>query len=265
MVFGVHFLPRKIKRSPSTSKGGDGGVVKNDASSINKEIEWEVRPGGMLVQKRVVAVAVAAEAEAEDSSSRSLVMIKIKVSHGLCHHDVTLPAQSTFGDLKRVLENTTCLEPKEQRLLFRGKERDDDEYLHMVGVTDMSKVILLEDPASRERKLQEVKQTRVMPKAYDAIAHVRVKVDKLSQKVAGLTSIVHSGTKFANSEYVLLTELLMTQLLKLDAIEGDGEVKLQRRIEVCRVQSFLETLDHLKARNSNEFGTSSNGVLMTTE
>ena len=35
-----------------------------------------------------------------------------------------------------------------------------------------------------------------------------------------------------DKEFVVLTELLMMQLLKLDSIEADGEAKVQRRIEV---------------------------------
>ena len=35
-----------------------------------------------------------------------------------------------------------------------------------------------------------------------------------------------------DKEFVVLTELLLMQLLKLDSIEADGEAKVQRRIEV---------------------------------
>ena len=87
------------------------------------------------------------------------------------------------GDLKRVLAHETGLEPKEQRLLFRGKEKENDECLHMVGVKEMSKVILLEDPASKEKKLEEMKKDQGILKAYEAIAKVKVEVDKLSEKV----------------------------------------------------------------------------------
>lgn len=55
-----------------------------------------------------------------------------------------------------VLSLLTGLEPKEQRLLFKGKERENDEYLHMVGVGDKDKVLLLEDPAYREKKLLDL-------------------------------------------------------------------------------------------------------------
>lgn len=87
------------------------------------------------------------------------------------------------GDLKKVLAHETGLEPKEQRLLFRGKEKEDDECLHMVGVKDMSKVVLLEDPASKERKIEEMNRNQEISKACEAVKKVRVEVDKLSEKV----------------------------------------------------------------------------------
>nr|XP_023891543.1 BAG family molecular chaperone regulator 4-like isoform X2 [Quercus suber] len=226
-----------MKRATSKS------VLSNE---FDREIDWELRPGGMLVQKR----------DAGDASSGP--MIKIKVSHGSYHHDITVPAQSTFGDLKRVLAQETGLEPKEQRLLFRGKEKEDEECLHMAGVKDMSKVILLEDPASKERKLKEMQKNQCILKAYEAVAKVRA-------EVIALEANVHGGIKVTNKEFVVLTELLMLQLLKLDSIEAEGEAKVQRRIEVRRVQSFVDTLDNLKARNSNPFSNSKNVVSVTTK
>ena len=53
----------------------------------------------------------------------------------------------------------------------------------MVGVKDMSKVILLEDPASKERKLEEMHKSEDISKACEAISKVRTEVDKLYQKV----------------------------------------------------------------------------------
>jgi len=58
------------------------------------------------------------------------------------------------GELKLMLSMVTGLEPREQRLLFRGKEREDTDHLHMVGVRDKDKVLLLEDPALKDMKLQ---------------------------------------------------------------------------------------------------------------
>ena len=57
------------------------------------------------------------------------------------------------GELKMILSMVSGLEPREQRLLFKGKEREDGEYLHMVGVGDKDKVLLLQDPAIKDRKL----------------------------------------------------------------------------------------------------------------
>lgn len=45
------------------------------------------------------------------------------------------------------------------------------------------------------------------------------------------------GTKVADKEFLILTELLMEQLLKLDSIEAEGEAKLRRKSEVCIVSS----------------------------
>lgn len=47
------------------------------------EGEWEVRPGGMLVQRR--------DGEAAGPA------IRIRVSHGAALRDVFVPAQATFG------------------------------------------------------------------------------------------------------------------------------------------------------------------------
>ena len=78
----------------------------------------------------------------------------------------------------------TGLEPEDQRLFFRGKEKHDEDHLHMEGVKAKSKILLLEDRASQERKLEEVKKTKEMLKASEAVAGVRSEVDKLSERVS---------------------------------------------------------------------------------
>ncbi|CAK9164178.1 unnamed protein product [Ilex paraguariensis] len=241
-----------MKRLSTTSKGR--GVEKTQYK-YNEEavVDWEMRPGGLLVQKRSWVMS--------EAGSASGSMIKIKVSHDSYHHDVTVPAQSTFGDLKRVLAQETGLEPKEQRLLFRGKEKEDDECLHIAGVKEMSKVILLEDPASKERKLQEMKKNQGNINAFERVARIRSEVGKLSEKVVALETAVQNGIKVSEKELVVLTELLMVLLLELDGIEAEGEARVQRRLEVRRVQSLVDALDNLKARNSSN----SNSVSVTTK
>ncbi|KAK7395752.1 hypothetical protein VNO78_16319 [Psophocarpus tetragonolobus] len=140
----IKFRSMRFCRS-SSSKLGNGN--KTTPSSTEKncrsigEIQWELRPGGMLVQKR------------ESNQSAGEGMITIIVSTVSQSHEISIEATSTFGELKTILSLVTNFEPQEQRLLFKGKERDDNEYLHMVGVRNKDKVLLLEDPAIKEKKL----------------------------------------------------------------------------------------------------------------
>ncbi|XP_047061901.1 BAG family molecular chaperone regulator 3-like [Lolium rigidum] len=142
--------PKKLFRR-SSSKGSSSGSASSDdgsdAGSIVRggggggEIEWEVRPGGMLVQRR--------------DCRGDIEVITVRVSTGFSSwHEVSIGATCTFGELKLMLSMMTGLEPREQRLLFRGKEREDGDHLHMVGVRDKDKVLLLEDPALKDMKLR---------------------------------------------------------------------------------------------------------------
>lgn len=88
--------------------------------------------------------------------------------------------------MKQVLAQKTSLDPSVQRLLFRGKEKDDHEYLHIAGVEDMSKLILMEDPASREKKLEEMKKDLNSSKVHESVSRVRTEVDKLYDQVCGI-------------------------------------------------------------------------------
>ncbi|XP_028760973.1 BAG family molecular chaperone regulator 4 [Neltuma alba] len=227
------------------------------------EIEWEMRPGGMFVQRRD-AVGVDDD-HGGVGSSRAGPMIKINVSYGSSQHEVYLPAESTFLDAKKLLAHKTGLEPNEQRLFFRGKEKQNEEHLHLGGVKDKSKMLLLEDAASKERKLEEMRKQNEMLKASQAVAGVRVEVDKLSDRVAALEVAVNGGTKVSEKEFLTSTELLMRQLLKLDSIEAEGEAKMQRKAEVRRVQNFVDTLDSLKERNSKPFSKNGSAVSVTTK
>ncbi|KAG5621756.1 hypothetical protein H5410_006974 [Solanum commersonii] len=110
--------------------------VKSNSNINNNggEIKWELRPGGMLVQKR--------ECENNISNSNGEAIITLRVSTASNFYDISIQPTSTFGELKMMLSIVTGLEPKEQRLLFRGKEREDYEHLHMVGVRDKDKLLL---------------------------------------------------------------------------------------------------------------------------
>ncbi|CAA2988829.1 BAG family molecular chaperone regulator 2-like [Olea europaea subsp. europaea] len=145
------------KLSTGGATHGDGGAAIKGCKVNGGEIKWELRPGGMLVQKR------------DYKASDNEVMITIKVSTVSQWHDISVQATSTFGELKIILSILTNLEPKEQRLLFKGKEREDNEYLHMVGVRDKDKVLMLEDPAIKERKLVGLSGRQVIGSPYRTI------------------------------------------------------------------------------------------------
>lgn len=85
-----------MRKKSSTSSKSRNEVFKDENKYTefveeNKSciIDWEVRPGGLLVQKRV-GVSV-------EENSVAVPMIKIKVSYDSCYHDVVVPAESTFG------------------------------------------------------------------------------------------------------------------------------------------------------------------------
>ena len=206
--------------------------------------EWEMRPGGMFVQRREAG---------DDDDHIDGPMIKTSVAHGSSYHEVYLPAQSTFWDVKKLLAHKTGLKPEQQRLFFEGKEMENEENLHVEGVKDKSKILLLDAAASKESKLEEVRKHNEMLKAFEAVAVVRSEVDKLCERVSALEVAVDGGTKVSDKEFLVPTELLMRQLLKLDAIKAEGEARLQRKAEVLRVQKVVDALDSLKERNSKPF------------
>ncbi|XP_019183460.1 PREDICTED: BAG family molecular chaperone regulator 3-like [Ipomoea nil] len=132
----------KFCRNNSTKLASGCATASAAVGSANKggEIKWEVRPGGMLVQKRECA-----------ENAEEIITLRVSTV-SQCHH-ISIQATSTFGELKMLMSLMTGLDPKEQRVLYKGKEREDYEYLHMVGVSEKDKVLLLEDPAVKERKL----------------------------------------------------------------------------------------------------------------
>ncbi|XP_024981552.1 BAG family molecular chaperone regulator 4-like isoform X1 [Cynara cardunculus var. scolymus] len=190
--------------------------------------------------------------EVEDAGAGT---IKIKVTYGSNNFDVFIPPQSTFADLKKVIAKATGLEPEVQNLLFRGKGKDDHESLHMAGVKDNAKVIVMENSPSKDEdlaKVEEVKENvEEISRGVDAVRIVREENDQFAEQVASLEAVVGSGTQVSDKDFLFLTEMLMRQLLKLDGIDAEGEGRIQRKSEVRRVQGLVEKLDNLKARNSN--------------
>ncbi|KAF9604498.1 hypothetical protein IFM89_006853 [Coptis chinensis] len=103
--------------------------------------------------------------------------------------------------------------------------------------------------------------TAVGLKAFDGVLQSNIVLKTLNlsgnrigdegAKASALESVITKGGKVKETDVYNLIELLMNQLVKLDAIMVDGDVKLQRRM-----QKYVETLNLLKIRN---FMPSSNG------
>ncbi|KAI3508256.1 hypothetical protein L1887_23262 [Cichorium endivia] len=211
------------------------------------ENEWEVRPGGMLVQKR--------DPDAETNRIPPPT-IRVRVKYGAIYHEININSQATFGELKKMLTGPTGLHHEDQKLMYKDKARDSKSYLDAVGVKDRSKMVVMEDPISQEKRFLEMRKNAKIEKAAKSISDISFEVDRLAGQVSAIESVISKGGKVAEKTLLNVIELLMNQLLKLDGITVDGDVKLQRKLQVKRVQDYVETLDALKLKNSTQ---SSNG------
>lgn len=221
-----------------TSKAPPAAPTNRDSRAM----DWEMRPGGMLVQKRTDS----------DKNSVAPPIVRVRVKYGSVYHEISISSQATFGELKKMLVGVTGLHQEDQKLIYKEKERDSKAFLDISGVKDRSKILLVEDPISQEKRLLEMRKNAKLEKASKSISQISLEVDRLAGQVSALESVIGKGGKVAEKTVLNLIELLMDQLLKLDGIMGDGEVKLQRKMQVRRVQKYVETLDILKIKNENQ-------------
>ncbi|XP_076936156.1 BAG family molecular chaperone regulator 3-like [Bidens hawaiensis] len=205
--------------------------------------EWEVRPGGLLVQRRDPN---------EEQNRVPPPTIRVRVKYGSVYHEVNIGSQATFGELKKMLSGPTGLHHEDQKLMYKDKERGSKTFLDVVGVKDKSKMVLVEDPISVEKRYIEMRTKSKMEKAAKSISEISLEVDRLAGQVSALESVISKGGKVAEKTLLSLIELLMNELLKLDGVTAEGDVKLQRKMQVKRVQKYVETLDVLKIKNSTE-------------
>ncbi|CAL9047597.1 BAG family molecular chaperone regulator 1-like [Musa acuminata AAA Group] len=215
--------------------------IKESPAAAEKAAGWEVRPCGMLVQKR------GADA---DATAAPVPTIRVKVKHGSVYHEIYVSSQATFGELKKALSAKTGLHPLDMKLLYKDKERESTAFLDTAGVKDKSKVVLEEDPTAQAKRLLEMRKTDKMEKATKSISAISLEVDRLASKVSALEAIVNRGGRVVEHDVTNLIESLMNELIKLDAVVADGDVKLQRRMQIKRVQKYVETLDAVKIKNA---------------
>ncbi|KAL0907863.1 hypothetical protein M5K25_022309 [Dendrobium thyrsiflorum] len=212
--------------------------------------DWEVLPGGMLVQKRLAGTS--------PEAAPPVPAIRLRIKHSLAHHEIYLSSQSTFGEVKKILWEKTGLHPQEQRILFKEKERDSSAYLDTAGVKDGSRMVLEEDLTARAKRLLDMRRVAQAERTAKSLAAVAVDVDGLVSKVSEMETAVGAGMRVAEKDVIELIELLMAQLVKLDAIAvEEGEAKKKRGIQVRRVQRNVEKLDQIKLKNSEPIHSSS--------
>ncbi|KAL8534350.1 hypothetical protein ACS0TY_010386 [Phlomoides rotata] len=208
------------------------------------EKQWELRPGGMLVQKRT---------DGEETRAPPPT-IRVRVKYGSIYHEIRINCQATFGELKKMLSGPTGLHHQDQKLLYKDKERDSNAFLDSAGVKDKSKIVLEEDPISKEKRYLEMRKNAKMEKVAKTLSDISLEVERLGGQVSALETVISKGGKVVEKDVVNLIELLMNQLLKLDSITADGDIKLQRKMQVRRIQKYVETLDMIKLKNSTPSG-----------
>ncbi|KAL1555067.1 BAG molecular chaperone regulator 1 [Salvia divinorum] len=168
-----------------------------------------------------------------------------------------------------MLAGPTGLHQQDQKLLYKDKERDSKAFLDSAGIKDKSKMVLEEDPISQEKRYLETRKTAIMERAATIISKISLEVDRLGAQVSALESVISRGGNVADKDVASLVEMLMNQLLKLESISADGDVQLQRKMQVRRVHKFVETLDLMKMKKPPEREDSPNlgqqPVVITTE
>ncbi|VVB07330.1 unnamed protein product [Arabis nemorensis] len=218
--------------SPSVNVGGGSGGGSGH--------EWESRPGGMVVQRRT------------DQSSDVPRVIRVRVKYGSVYHEITVNSHASFGELKKMLTDLTGLHHEDMKILYKDKERDSKMFLDLTGVKDRSKLLVKEDPISQEKRLLAKRKNAAIEKASKSISDISLEVDRLAGQVSAFETVIDKGGKVEEKSLVNLIEMLMNQLLRLDAITADGDVKLKRKMQVQRVQKYVEALDVLKVKNATK-------------
>ncbi|KAK6263546.1 Ubiquitin-like domain - like 10 [Theobroma cacao] len=208
--------------------------------SVNPK-EWEVTPGGMLVQKRD---------SSSNQSSVPIPTIRVRVKHGSTYHEIRVSSQASFGELKKMLADHTGLHPLDQKLIYRKKERDSKAFLDVARVKDGSKMVLVEDIASKERRCLEMLKIAKMEKSSKSLLQIGLEVDKYAEQVKALETTVARGSKVQQMDVDHLTGLLMTSLVKLDELAVIGDLKSQKTMLERKLQKQVETLDAMKLQKT---------------
>ena len=87
------------------------------------------------------------------------------------------------GELKKTLAESTGLHSEEQKLIFKNKERDSKSYLDMVRVKNGSKLLLVEDIESKERRRLEKLKIENKEKTLKTLSDINLEVENFAKQV----------------------------------------------------------------------------------
>lgn len=82
-----------------------------------------------------------------------------------------------------MLTGPTGLHHEDQKLIYKDKERSSKTFLDVVGVKDKSKMVVMEDPISQERRFLEARKNAKIEKAAKLIAEISLEIDRLRGQV----------------------------------------------------------------------------------
>ena len=86
-------IKRKFNRARKSS-GENAGTTTTSSDVKEEEVEWEMRPGGMLVQKR-----------SENCSDFAAMVprFRVRVVFGAMRYEISISSQATFGKCRKIL------------------------------------------------------------------------------------------------------------------------------------------------------------------
>lgn len=79
----------RSRRAEGGEAAGAAAFASVKESPDKKSAEWEVRPCGMLVQKR--------DPDADATGAAPVPTVRLKVKYGVASHEIYISSQATFG------------------------------------------------------------------------------------------------------------------------------------------------------------------------
>ncbi|KAM1024835.1 hypothetical protein ACFX15_037383 [Malus domestica] len=161
--------PMNSKKNKMLSSESKRSV--DDGSGGPDSVDLEIKPGGMLVQKRT---------DEMNPSSISIHTIKVRVKYGSSYHEIQISFQASFRELKKMLAERMKLHHLDQKLIYKKKERGSKKYLDVARVKQGSKIVLVENILGREKRCLELLKNSSVEKSSKSLAEINLEVDKLA-------------------------------------------------------------------------------------